>query len=493
MIIFYNPQSSAARKPVLPMSLLAVGAVLEGRYDYSIVDGNLDDTPLETLARLLAGAGPTPLLCVTVMPGPQLQQAVPLCRRLREMHPNLRIVWGGYFPTQHWDVCLRAPYVDYVVRGHGELAFLQLLEWLEGERESGLASIPGIAYRDESGEPVSNPLAPIPHPRQLPGWNFERVPVARYLRRTFLGRRTLGYHSSYGCPFFCNFCAVVNMVNGRWLAQSAEQVAGVARLYRERWSVDAIEFYDNNFFTHEARTAEFSERIGRLGLAWWGEGRIDTLEHYTDDTWRLMRDSGLHMIFMGAESGSAETLKRMHKGGQMHPDRTLAMAARMRQWGITPEFSFVLGNPPHPEADALETMAFIRQVKKINPEAEIIMYLYTPVPLAGDLYDDALASGFAFPDSLDAWIGAEWADFAQRRSDTMPWIQQTLREQIRDFERVLNAYYPTSTNPRLTGTRRGLLRAASGWRYHTGFYRFPLELRALHRLLAYQRPETSGF
>lgn len=493
MIIFYNPQSSAARKPVLPMSLLAVGAVLEGRYDYRIVDGNLDDTPLETLHRLIAGAGPTPLLCVTVMPGPQLQQAVPLCRRLKEMHPDLRIVWGGYFPTQHWDVCLRAPYVDYVVRGHGELAFLQLLEWLESARESGLASIPGIAYRDESGEPVSNPLAPIPHPRQLPPWNFERVPVARYLRRTFLGRRTLGYHSSYGCPFFCNFCAVVNMVNGRWLAQSAEQVAEVARLYRERWGVDAIEFYDNNFFTHEARTAEFSERIGPLGLAWWGEGRIDTLERYTDDTWRLMRDSGLRMIFMGAESGSAETLQRMNKGGQMNPDRTLAMAARMRQWGITPEFSFVLGNPPHPAADALETMAFIRQVKKVNPQAEIIMYLYTPVPLAGDLYDTALASGFAFPDSLDAWIGAEWADFAQRRSDTMPWIRQTLREQIRDFERVLNAYYPTSTNPQLTGARRSLLRAASGWRYHTGFYRFPLELRTLHRLLAYQRPETSGF
>ena len=43
------------------------------------------------------------------------------------------------------------------------------------------------------------------------------------------------HHSSYGCPFFCNFCAVVNMVNGRWLAQSAERTASVARLLVERW------------------------------------------------------------------------------------------------------------------------------------------------------------------------------------------------------------------------------------------------------------------
>jgi radical SAM superfamily enzyme YgiQ (UPF0313 family) len=493
MILLYNPQSSASRKPVLPMSLLAVGAVLEGKFAYSIIDGNLETDPLQTLDRLIAHAETEPLLALTVMPGPQLEQAVPLCRQLKARHPNLTIVWGGYFPTQHWDVCLRAEYVDYVVRGHGEYAFLQLVEWLKTGIASGLASIPGLAYRDGSGEPVSNPLAPIPHPQKLPAWNFERVPVQHYLRPTFLGRRTLGYHSSYGCPFFCNFCAVVNMVNGRWLPQSAEQVADAARLYSERWRVDAIEFYDNNFFTHEARTADFSERIIGLDLAWWGEGRIDTLEKYSDRSWRLMRDSGLRMIFMGAESGSAETLKRMHKGGQMHPDRTLTMAARMREWDITPEFSFVLGSPPNPEEDAIETMSFIRRVKEVNPDAEIIMYLYTPVPLAGDLYDDAQASGFAFPDTLEAWVSAEWADFSQRRSGKMPWIQQTLRHQIRDFERVLNAYYPTSTNARLTGLRRSLLRAVSGWRYHTGFYRFPFELRALHRLVAYQRPETSGF
>ncbi len=493
MILLYNPPSSANRKPILPMSLLAVGAVLEGQYDYAIVDGNLETDPEVALDAHIRAAGPRPVLAVTVMPGPQLRHAVPLCRQLKQRHPGLVVVWGGYFPTQHWDACLRDDAVDFVVRGHGEMAFLHLVEAGLDAAEGTLAAIPGLAYRDATGSPVSNPLAPIPHPRQLPPWRFERVDVARYVRPTFLGRRTLGYHSSYGCPFFCNFCAVVNMVNGRWLPQTAEQVAGVARLYRERWGVDAVEFYDNNFFTQEARTAEFSERVRDLGIAWWGEGRVDTLEKYDDRTWRLMADSGLRMIFMGAESGSAETLKRMHKGGQMAPERTLEMAARMRQWGVVPEFSFVLGNPPEPEADALQTMAFIRRVKAINPDAEIIMYLYTPVPLAGDLYDEARASGFAFPETLDEWISPGWLDFSQRRSETIPWIKQTLREQIRDFERVLNAYYPTSTNQRLRGPRRLLLRAASAWRYHSGFYRFPLELRALHRLLAYQRPETSGF
>lgn len=518
MIILFNPQSSANRKPVLPMSLLAVGAVLEGHYDYCIVDGNLVHDPLAALDERIREGGEHPVLAATVMPGPQLQQAVPVCRELKRRHPHLAVVWGGYFPTQHWDVCLPADYVDYVVRGHGEYAFLNLLDFLFGKKAgkkklsltvagvqeatgdqpmsangTSLQEIAGLAYCTEDGQPFTNPMAPIPNPRQLPAWNFDRVPVEKYVRPTFLGSRTLGYHSSYGCPFFCNFCAVVNMVNGRWMPLSAADVAGVVRMYRERWDVNAVEFYDNNFFTHEARVAEFSERIMHDGIAWWGEGRIDTLQKYSDRTWRLMRDSGLRMIFMGAESGSMETLKRMDKGGKMSPDKTLKMARRMREWDIVPEFSFVIGSPPDPERDAQETMAFIRRVKEVNPDAEIIMYLYTPVPLDGDLYEGAQAGGFTFPETLEEWVTHEWHDFSQRRSDTLPWIGRTLRQQIRDFERVLNAYYPTSTDGSLTGLRRALLRAVASWRYHTGVYRFPMELRAMHRLINYQRPETSGF
>lgn len=497
-LILYNPQSSANRKPVLPMSLLAVGAVLEGDFEYEILDGNLLEDPLAALdAAVTAGAAEGVILGITVMPGPQLEQSVPLCRALRRRHPDLTIVWGGYFPTQHWDVCLRSDFVDYVVRGHGEMVFRQLLTVLAdggGSASPGeVATIAGLAYRDGSGQPVSNPLAPIPRPSKLPPWNYDRVPVADYVRPTFLGSRTLGYHSSYGCPFFCNFCAVVNMVNGRWFPQPAETVAAAVRLYHQRWGVNAVEFYDNNFFTQQARVVDFCERIMDLGLAWWGEGRIDTMQMYSDHTWRLMRDAGLKMVFMGAESGSDETLKRMDKGGQMSTEKTLEMARLMRSYDIVPEFSFVMGNPPDPEADMRQTMEFIRRVKKVNPAAEIIMYLYTPVPLAGDLYDEAKQEGFTFPETLEEWVSPDWLNFSQRRSTTMPWIRRGLQEQIHDFERVINAYYPTSTDAKLTRGWRRVLRLVSAWRYHLRFYHHPFELRALHRLVAYQRPETSGF
>ena len=144
MLILYNPPSNAQRKPVLPMSLLALGALLEGEHDYLIIDGNLERDPVAALDRAIRETGAT-VLGVTVMPGPQLNDAAPTCRRIKELHPSLTVVWGGYFPTQHWEPCLKAPYVDYVVRGHGEVVFKGLLDALK--QGSDPTSLPGVAYR----------------------------------------------------------------------------------------------------------------------------------------------------------------------------------------------------------------------------------------------------------------------------------------------------------------------------------------------------------
>ncbi|MDW7985120.1 MAG: hypothetical protein RMK16_10660 [Acidobacteriota bacterium] len=128
------------------------------------------------------------------------------------------------------------------MRGHGELVFRALVKALR--RDEDPKNLPGLDYRDTwTGEVVSNGLAPIPHPDRLPDFPYHRVAMPRYVRRTFLGTRTLSHHSSYGCPFLCNFCAVVmNMVNGRWYAQSAERTAWVVHHLVEHWGANAVEF-----------------------------------------------------------------------------------------------------------------------------------------------------------------------------------------------------------------------------------------------------------
>ena len=492
MIVLFNPLSTTPGKQPLPLSVMALGAVLEAREPWMLVDGNLDADPAGTIVERLARVprSELALLAVTVMPGPQVAQAVAVCREVRARHPHVPIVWGGYFPTQHADTILRAPYVDFVVRSQGEQALLQLAEALRSN--ASLDTVGGLSWK-AGAHVIDNPIQPFAELDTLPDLPYHRVDMRRYLHDNYLGRRTVAYNSSFGCPFACSFCAVVAMSNRRWLAQSPARMERSLRHLVSTYGVDAVQMHDMDFFISEARTAEFCARIADLRMAWWALGRVDTLMQYSDATWRLMARSGLKMVFSGAESGSDEVLASMNKGGKSAAHLALDLARRMREHGVVPEFSFVLGSPPDPEKDVATTFEFIRRLKRINPAAELVLYTYTPVPLEGSLYAEARRSGFAFPETLEGWASPEWQQLSMRRGDGLPWMDGSVRRRVRDFERVINAVYPTITDTRLVGWRRAVLKALGGWRYALKWYDAPYELQVMHRLIRYQRPETTGF
>ena len=95
-VVLFNPPNAARPKPLLPLSLLSLGAVIGDIAHWGIVDGNIEADPLGALERAITdmNAG---VLGMTVMPGPQLGQAIALSRTLKARHPHLLIVWGGYF------------------------------------------------------------------------------------------------------------------------------------------------------------------------------------------------------------------------------------------------------------------------------------------------------------------------------------------------------------------------------------------------------------
>lgn len=484
MIVLVNPASTPSPKKPLPMSLLALGAVLEGECDYVIVDGNIEPDLVGRIVAL-AARGPLTAIGITVMPGPQLREAVPLSRALKARLPGVPIIWGGYFPSQHPDVVLSDTAIDFCVRGQGERGFPALVRVLRGG--GALADVPNLSYR-VNGVVTHTPLAPLTPLDTLPLWPYERVDMPRYFHRHYLGTRVGTHHSSFGCPFACSFCAVVGIARQRWVAESPERVESVLRLFKTRYGADAVQFHDMDFFISERRTVEIAGRLQRLDMSWWALGRVDELMRYQTSTWEAMRRSGLRMVFCGAESGSDDTLEQMNKGGTAGVGQTFELAKRMRDFGIVPEFSFVVGHPPDPEQDLRTTLEFIRRLKQVNPAAEIVLYVYAPVTGSSPG-----GERFPFPSTLDEWVSERWQSFALRRNPRTPWAPPAIRVRVRNFETVLNAYYPTVTDTRLTPLRRRMLRSIAAWRYHSRIERWPVELKLLQRVFHYQRPETSGF
>jgi len=84
-VLLFNPRS-AKYKPRIPNSILAIVSSIEGLRDYVIVDGNLETDPSEKIFHYLS-SGEFKYFGLTCMPGPQLKQAIPISKKIRELYP----------------------------------------------------------------------------------------------------------------------------------------------------------------------------------------------------------------------------------------------------------------------------------------------------------------------------------------------------------------------------------------------------------------------
>ena len=499
-ILIFNPKS-ANGKHRIPNSILQVGASIYGIYEFVFVDGNLENDPWEKIDSYFK-TGNFKYFCSTVMPGPQLRQAIPFTKKIKDKYPDCITIWGGYFASNQYQVSISSGFVDYVINGPGDVAFPSLIRVLEGNNHAEISTIKNLIFKNEEGEIIKTAKEELLDQDSLPKLPYQHLNsfynLENYLSKTFLGRNTFSYHSSLGCPFTCSFCAVVPIYKGRWKAKSAESVYKDVKYFKDTYRIEAIEFHDNNFFTSRKRVIEFSELIKNDGITWWGEGRIDTINKYSDTDLILMKEAGCKMIFLGAETGNDEILKQMNKGGTQTGETIKEFVKRLYPIGIIPELSFVLGMPAETPEKVMAQIEwdinFIKEVKQINPDAEIIIYLYSPVATEGsELYEQIQKAGFSFPKNLEDWLAPAWENFDLRKNPLTPWLTPKMVDRIMNFETVLNGYYPTATDFRIKGFKRSLLRGVSKIRYITGFYKYPYEIKIMHKIWKYRQPETQGF
>ena len=497
-IILFNPRS-ANSKPRIPNSILSIAASVEGMYEYLIIDGNLEKDPLQKIINSFQ-TGKFKYFGITVMPGPQLQQAIPISREIKRKYKDVIIIWGGYFPSNQPEVVVHSGYVDFIINGPGDIAFPKLINALERKEQPNY--INNLIFLKDN-KIISTAKDELYDQDSLPVLPYDKLndfyPLKYYLGKTFLGTKTIAYHSSVGCPFSCSFCAIVPIYNARWKGRSAQKVYEDIKYLKDVYYGNAIEMHDNNFFVSEKRTVEFSKLIKKENMIWWGEGRIDTVNNYKDSSLELMREAGCRMIFFGAESGSDEVLKQMNKGGTQTKEQIKQFAARLKQFDIIPEYSFVLGLPADSEKAVKkqidDDINFIREIKEINQETEIIIYIYSPVPtMDSELFKQASDKGFKFPEKLEDWINPHWERFDLRKNPLTPWLTEEMVNKIRNFETVLNGYYPTVSDIKLTGMQRKTVKIISKIRYKAKLYALPYEIKLLQKYwLRYRKPEIEGF
>jgi radical SAM superfamily enzyme YgiQ (UPF0313 family) len=475
---------------------MSLAASLEGRHSSSIIDGNVDRDFVATAARAVDN-GLVDCVGVTVMGGPQLTSAIAVSRAIREKRPDVPIIWGGAFPTVCPDATLNASYVDYAVRAQGEDTLAELLDVLPAPSAESLAAIGGLTWRLD-GRIVHNKertFSTASLDSMLPYDSLENP--RQYLTKTYLGQRTAGYQAALGCRFRCTFCGVAAMYRGRMALPPVARLEQDLGFLKNRLGVDAIQFYDHNFFDREVDMVPLLEVMAKFELPWWCFARSDALVNLSQQTWALVKKSRLRMAYIGAESPSDWLLHDIRKGTRS--DQTLAAVETCRRHGVVPELSFMLAPPQDPEGETERTFEFIRMIKRVHPATEVMIYIYTPLPRRHDSKEaaalrmqsemrDCAGNPVVFPRSADEWAEPQWRAYWCHQD--APWLSARLRRRIVDFTTVLGCRFPTIMDIRASSWGKSALRALASWRYRFQRYDDPWELRVSRKLIRQWDPRA---
>jgi len=496
--LLINPTITSRTSARFPLALLHLAAALDRSGSSRIIDGNVDrDFVNDTLHALEQDRFDA--VGIGVMGGPQVAPAIAVSQAIRARFPALPIIWGGYFPTLHTDATLAAPYVDYAIRAQGEDTLSELVATLSGHAGPALEQIAGLSWKN-AGTVVHNPARRIMRNDPAGLLPYDKLgDPRRYLARTYLGQRTVAHQAAIGCRYHCTFCGVAAMFGGATFLPAAARLERELGYLKHELGADSVQYFDHNFFDREADMVPLLEVMARFELPWWCFARADALLKLSERSWELVRKSRLRMAYIGAESPSDQMLHDIRKGTR--PDQTLAVVEQCRRYGVIPELSFMVAPPENTEEETERTFEFIRELKRINPQTEIVIYVYTPLPehsrhekdrskRPGAPLLDLDGEPVVFPTTPDEWTQPHWVNYACHVD--APWLTDRLRQRINDFVTVLRCRYPTVQDLRAPPWAKRNLSAMAGWRYRFRKYDRPWELNLANRLVRLRMPQVSG-
>ena len=347
-----------------------------------------------------------------------------LASLIRKHSPNSLFVGGGGWSTYNPDEILNlVPELDLLVIGEGEETFSELYDEVNAATND-FEKVNGLCIRDGKNFKFTGPRALIDDLNTIPYPAYDLLETEIYFRfssampysvEAVNSKRRASVVWERGCPRGCTFCSHNGMsridlqnIYGEGDRAEGEKLVRVSdkkndtfqlparwptpeyainniKLLKEKFDVDFVTIVDENMTSNLKWTKEFC----KLFL---DEGLIETMKWGTlgdapsvatkPELLKIMRDSGCSYISFGFESASDKVLKEDIQKGQTraHLQKTVDT---IKEVGMTPITTFMIGNPHEDINDLLETLDFwIQNNVTIDP------FICTPYVGSPIFYDN---------------------------------------------------------------------------------------------------------
>lgn len=302
-----------------------------------------------------------------------------VARRLKELEPGLKIVFGGGNCDGPMGAAIHRnfPFVDFVISGEGEEAFPALISALAGDQP--LDVVPGLCWRGPDGGQRCNPQRPPLPASQLPvpdfaGWfdDIRQSPVNEHVEPKLTIETARGCW--WGEKHHCTFCGL----NGTLMKFRSKQpdavLAELGELVRRHQVLDVIvvdNIIDNAFLT------TVIPRIAKLG--WSLRIHYEVKSNLRRAEIQALRDAGVCHIQPGIESLVRPVLKIMDKG--VSPVRNIRTLREGESAGLTVSWNWLYGFPGERAGDYAPVLRQLPRLMHLQPPqgaARIVLERFSP-------------------------------------------------------------------------------------------------------------------
>ena len=344
---------------------LAHGTTLENRTQTTMwLHEHVEEFTNELAERIAAGEPDVVGFTTTFQ---TLTASLAVARRLKELSPRTVTVFGGANCEGPMGEALHRnfDFIDYVVRGEGELAWPGLLRSL-GEDEPAFETIQGLCWRDESGTSVYNAVSTKPLPPAamvLPHYDEYFEQFAKSHARFWLEPR-LVIESSRGCwwgeKHHCTFCGLNGasmMFRSKRPDQFIDDLVTLAKRHRILDVMIVDNILDMAYLDSLLPSLAEAEIDLRLMYEIKANLRYEQLE--------IISKGGVVCIQPGVESLSSKVLKLMDKG--VSGCLNVRMLRDAESLGLTVIWAYLYGFPGETDEDYSKIIEQFPKLHHLGP------------------------------------------------------------------------------------------------------------------------------
>ncbi len=340
------------------------------------------------------------------------------------------IVFGGVHPTFLPEEVLSHDFIDFVVRGEGEITFFELVCGLTGKLP--LHRIRGLVFK-EGDEIKINPERPlIEDLDSLPFPDREIINQEQYIKlfQESFPKRSARILSSRGCPFNCRFCASGVLWKRRYRFRSASNIIDEISELKKKFNIEHVYFADDTFTINKERVFQFCSVLmnQKIDITWGCNAHINTIDR---QMLKAMKAAGCLEVWLGVESGNTKILKELNK--PLKKGKIKEVFSYAKEVGINTRAYLIIGSPSESHKTIKETLKLAREIRPDYSYATVL----TPYP-GSYFYDYALEKGY-INNKID------WSEVDLKKNILMPTrylSREELDQELKKINRRLLAMSP---------------------------------------------------